>query len=196
VKRPPSRHKPHAAAGQPPEQEPTLPGLTYGRATPRLRSAPATTIQIDARNHLDCRATGNGSPVLPDDGAGTSSNAHSAGGPYMNVRLCPATRYTGAGRPLQVEHCRRASTPRNGRSPCRSINSRIGRSVSRGEQGQRSSRQQAGQSDRRWSRRKSGGCIGTPRRACRWWTYARNITRTSSVVRIVSFRALAGPDAC
>ena len=41
----------------PRRKEPTLPGLTYGRATPRLRSAPAITIQIDARNHPDCRYT-------------------------------------------------------------------------------------------------------------------------------------------
>ncbi len=34
-----------------------MPGLTYNRATPRLRSAPAITIQIDARNHPDCRYT-------------------------------------------------------------------------------------------------------------------------------------------
>ena len=54
---PPLRHKPHATAGRPPERKPTLLGPTYGRATPRLRSAPAITILIDAHNHPDCRRT-------------------------------------------------------------------------------------------------------------------------------------------
>ena len=36
---------------------PTSPGLTYGRAMPSLRSAPAITILIDGKNHPDHRAT-------------------------------------------------------------------------------------------------------------------------------------------
>lgn len=30
-------------------------GQAYGRATPNLRLAPTSTIQIDAQNHPDCR---------------------------------------------------------------------------------------------------------------------------------------------
>ena len=76
----------------------------------------------------------------------------------MNVRECPAIKWTGAGLPRQSLHRSASRTARNGRLPCRSVSRRIGSSVTRGEQGQATSSQHSGQSCRVWATSKSGGC--------------------------------------
>ena len=52
------RDKPHATTGRHPERKPTLSGPTYGKPNSRLRSAPAITILIAAKNHRERRYTG------------------------------------------------------------------------------------------------------------------------------------------
>ncbi len=99
-----------------------------------------------------CQTAG---PAAFDLGTGTNSTAQSGGAPPQYIR-CPAQRYTGAGWPRHFRHRSPASMALNVRSPLRMIASRIGITTT---PQQCSSSAQAGQSERRWSRRKAGGCM-------------------------------------
>src|SRR2546425_10238053 len=55
LRAPPSRHVVTESQAAPPQWTAPTPGSAYGRAPPALRPTPASSVQIVARNHSDCR---------------------------------------------------------------------------------------------------------------------------------------------